>query len=366
MEWSDKKQKKQGENSVTTNVKRDNSVRNMEILRMLVDGYIQSDTPISSQYITQQPGVKLSSASIRSIFSHLEYKGYIFSPHRSAGRLPTPKAWQYYIDRLEGPSPYYIENSERIYIQNEYLRKNLNIDDVLSTTTRILSMLTRYATLIVGPSTYKAVLKHIELIDMGSNQLMVILVTRAGRVISRPIYIEEHIPQNILREISLQLNQSMQGLELKDLAKKVVATTQLEAKKNQDRRSYYVILANALEKHIDIIINEQTFYKEGFDSLYLYLNEETFRHLHEFIEKANFEHELWQKIQSSDLNICIAEEYDGGLQGISCISGGYKMGEKHIGSISIIGPMRMDYRRIISLVEYVRFILSNILTRLSN
>ena len=334
--------------------------RNTEILLMLVDGYIKNTVPISSQYITQQPGIKLSSASVRSIFANLECEGYLFSPHKSAGRIPTEKAWGYYVSKLSLSSSNYVQEEDKCYIQNEYLRQNLSIDDILSATARIMSILTRYATLIVGTASNGSVLKHIELIDMGTDELMLILVTRAGRVLSRRVYMEEHISQDILRDIAYQLSQTFQGIDLKDLCNEIIA------KGKSSKQRYYATLANALEKNIRLMANEQTLYKEGFDQLYGQLEEGSFRYLSNLLSQDNSQHALWQEMDNSELDVFIGGDYDNRLAGISLISGSYKMAEKRVGSINIIGPNCMDYRRVLSLVEYVRFVISNMLTRLSN
>ena len=337
--------------------------RTGKILRILVEGHIQSTAPVSSLYITQQPQINLSSATIRSILASLEAQGYLFSPYRSAGRLPTEKAYRYYVDHLV-PLPRENIRKEERYIQKECLKKNLAnlaIEDILETIAKILSIITSYASLILGPPFSRLVLKHIELIDMGENEVLVIFVTRSGKVLSCKIFIEERIPGNILRAVSNRLNQSFQGAELNEMHSGLC-----EERECSDEH-YYSLLVRALEKNFSALTKERGAYEEGFNQLDSCVSKESLGSLRKIIEEGKLDRVLppdWDR--KKGIAVTIAGESDKRLAGISIVSGSYQMGEKPIGTVNVIGPNHMPYDRVVTLVEYVRRLISNMVTRLSN
>ena len=305
------------------------SNREAEILLMLVEGYIKNAVPISSLYLTQQPKIKLSSATIRSVLASLEAKGYLFSPHRSSGRLPTEKAYCFHIENLLPPSRKYIQEKEERYIQREYLRYNLALMDILKTTGRLLSMLTNYAVLVFGPAPKRSVLKHLEFIDMGVEEVLVIFVTRVGEVLSAKIFVEERIPENYLRFAARQLNRKYKGMEFTDIHEHLQADI-LETAENSDR--YYSILVRALWRDFNLLVGEQSFLKEGIAHLHSCVGHHTLQRLYELIQNRCLEQLIWAKAyDKEELGVSLAIEYDKNLRGISIVSGDYKMGEKNIG-----------------------------------
>ena len=335
--------------------------REAEILLVLMEAYIKNTIPISSFYITQDPRIKLSSATVRSVLASLEAKGYLFSPHRSAGRLPTEKAYCFYIKNLLPPSRKYIQEEEERYIQEEYLRYNLALMDILKTTGRLLSILTNYAVLVFGPAPKRSVLKHLEFIDMGAEEVLVIFVTRVGEVLSAKIFVEERIPENYLRSAARQFNQKYKGMDFTDIY------SRLQEESHDNDNYYHSILVKALARDFNLLIGEQSFLKEGIAHLHSCVEHQALQRLCELIQNRYLEQLIWAKVyDKEELGVSLASEYDKKLSGISIVSGNYKMGEKNIGLVSVIGPICMDYSRVMTLVEYIRHLISNMVTRLSN
>ena len=149
----------------------DLSARQADILRLVVDTYIMTGQPVSSLGLVDRFDMGLSSASIRHILSDLEKLGYLYGPHRSSGRVPTERAYRFYVASLPGRlPPANFEEEKQRYIQKEYLRREFSIREILEVTSNILSALTNFAGVIIGPAPERAVLKHIELIDMGQDE----------------------------------------------------------------------------------------------------------------------------------------------------------------------------------------------------
>ena len=339
--------------------------READILLMLVEAYIRNGVPISSFYLVQKRGLKLSSATVRSILANLEEKAYLYSPHRSSGRLPTEKAYRFYIENLLPPSRKYIEEKEERYIQEEYLRYSLDLVEILKTTGRLLSMLTNYAVLVSGPDLKLSVLKHLELVDMGAEEVLVIFVTRVGKVLSAKLFIEERIPEANLRLIARRLNRKYKGMGFAEIH----ACLKLEGEQQaqSDEGAYDSALVRALARDFDLLVSEQTLLKEGIAHLHSYVEEQVLQRLYELIQNRCLEQSIWSRVYDKEgLGIRLGSEYDEKLKGISIVSGNYKMGEKNIGLVSVIGPTSMNYSRVVTLVEYIRHLMSRMLTRLSN
>ncbi len=338
--------------------------RESNILLLLVDSHIASQAPVSSLHITKQPNIHLSPATVRAICADLESQGYLFSPHHSAGRIPTEKAYRYYVDHLSPPSRNDIKDQEECYIQEKYLQHNLSVESILSTTCHILSILTDYATIILWPSTQGAVLKHLEIIDMGADEILVIFVTRSGRVLSSKVFIEERLAESTLRLVSRQLNQNFKGMELSEVR------SGLSAQAKTNSCPHYRMLACTIEKNFDLIVGSENIYKEGFERLYSHLKQETLDTLNRLNNNNVLSHTIWKRSKDKEgLDVFISQNCTDdpiGLSGVSIVSGSYKMGEKPVGLVSIIGPSCMNYRRTLSLVGYVRHVVSNMITRLSN
>ncbi len=351
------------------NKNEDLNERAREILFLLVECHIKNEVPISSLYLNRYHNINLSSASIRSIMSALENYGYLYSPHRSAGRIPTSKAYQYYIKQMVVPTRSYMQTVDESYIQSEFLKHDLGLlEDILICTARILSFVTNYATLIFGPKVQTFVLKHLEIIDMGGTKLLVLAVTRSGDVFSHKAFVEERIPQSILRDISFELSQKYNGMDLSELILRIQ-----KEQTGAELPSHYALVYSVLERYFKLLSQEGYFYKDGFDFLSKNLNKESYEHISSIAQSNAWG--AWKEWMeqdahslSSDIQILVTDDRasNSRIKGISVIAGSYKMGGENIGSIYVIGPVCMNYPRVITLVIYIKHLLSNMITRITN
>ncbi len=340
------------------------NLRQGEILKLVVEGYIQHSMPISSLFLTENYSIGLSSASIRSLFSDLEQKGYLYSPHRSSGRVPTEKAYRYYVNNLP-PTRVLLDEDQRL-IQSEYLKRDFRLEEVLDVTSRILAMLTDYAAVVIGPQPEKAALKHIELIDMGGDEVLVILVTRSGAVYSRTVFMESRIPADTIRQISRQLNERFKGMDLAEVRREMKQAALFDG----GGQEHLPMIARTIADHFDSVKGEEEIYTSGVDNLYARIAREEggrIRDIGGLFESEEFIRGLFNKtIDLDGTEIVIEGDHDERLQGLSIVSASYKMGEMPIGSLGVVGPNRMDYVRVVSIIEYLRRLMSNMITRLSN
>ncbi len=331
--------------------------RKGEILIRAVDSYIHSAAPISSKYMTQQSGIKLSSATIRSIFSDLAADGYLVSPHCSSGRLPTAKAYRYYVDHL--PPLRRPLARERRYVEREYLKRGLNLKDILTTTVHILSILTNNVAVAMSPLPGKKTIKHIELINMGADEVLVVIATRQGTVSSCKIFLEKHISEAALREVSRKINSLCKGLTLQEIRQT------LDFWGGRVDIPHFSMVARTLCRHIKVIENEILMYKEGAEKVYIQIKKEHIPAISRFLASDMLQGIVRKTAEQNEMNILIATDDDSHFTGISMVCGSYRMGESTIGSVGVVGPNHMDYWRVMSLVEYVRRLVSNMITKMS-
>ena len=342
----------------------DMTLRQKEILKLVVAGYVRTELPISSAYITENYQIGLSSATVRSIFSDLEQKGYLYSPHRSAGRIPTEKGYRLFAGTL--PDLITLPDEERKLIQEEYLRREFQIHEILAATSKILSMLTDFAGVVVAPEPAKTVLKHVELIDMGQDEILIVLVTRSGTVFNKTMYVEDRIPPDVLHRISRYLNDMFKGLDLLEIQEKLRDETDVR----NDLYQYFPVVARSILANFDLVSQSDLIYTSGVEKLMARVGRDradSLEILGSLYEQGNAIRGIFsQSIPMEDILVSVEGDRDPRLGGLTVITASYKMGEKRIGSLGVVGPNRMDYVRVVSVVEYIRRLLSSMITRMSN
>lgn len=345
---------------------KDVSERQAQILKLVIDGYILTGQPVSSLYLTQNFDIGVSSATIRSIFTELDREGYLFSPHRSSGRIPTEKGYRFYVSEI--PQSWSIEEEERRLIQKEYLRREFQINEILVVTSRLLSLLSDYAGIVLGPSRGQTVLKHIELIDMGQDEVLLILATRSGMVFHRMLHVEEHIPGESLRRISRYLNDIFKGCDLDEMRLRLSSE---DLTIDGGLREYLQIIARTLMAHFDSVQGEEDLFTFGRENLFASLanmdQDARIRDVGTLFETKDFLRGKLKVVHDREgADVLIEGDVDERLSGISLVLAPYKMGEKYIGSLGVVGPNRMDYGRVVGIVNYISHLMSNMVTRISN
>lgn len=343
----------------------DLSAREEEILCLVIDAYILQGVAISSLQLVQLYDLNLSSATIRSILAELSRKGYLFATHRSGGRIPSERGYRFYITKMPARlSPFDPAQEEQMAIQKEYLRRNFVIDDVLQATSKILSMLTNHAGLVVAPSAEKAILKHIELIDVGPDEVLMVILTRSGTVYTKNITVETRVPRGYLQQISKYLNEQFKGFDLRDVETKLnEEPVGLEG----ELRQYANILVKTLALHFVTVgqRDQDNIIITGLDRVVddFAASESQISRIYEM--KDTFRSILKRTIDLDDIAVTIEGDRNPTLAGITVLAGSYRMGERKIGAVGVVGPNRMDYRRVIRIIEYLRIIISGMITRMN-
>jgi heat-inducible transcriptional repressor len=332
------------------------------ILNAIIRDYIETAEPVGSRSISKKSNIHLSPATIRNIMSDLEDIGLISQPHISAGRVPTEEGLRFYVNSILELRP--LEESEKRRIRTYLNDSNQEVDELLKTTSKMLAVVTEQAAIVSRPKSSVTVFKHIEFIKLRDSLILMVLVTQSGLVQNKVIEIEDNLSQTELDHLTGYLNELLIDLTLDQLKEKVLA----EMKK--DKEDFDTLLSKALEISNQAFQNELDgeVYIEGKTNLMQYpeFNQiETLRKLFKAFEEKSLLIRLLEKsINATGIQIFIGSETEiNEMGGCSVITASYTKGEYPIGTLGVIGPTRMNYDRVIPIVDYTAQVVSKILEK---
>ena len=330
--------------------------RSQEIFNIIVNNYLETGTPVGSGVISSHPDIGLSSASVRAIMAELEGAGLLFSPHTSAGRLPTHAGLRLFVDGL-------MELQSALPVDSQASFDSLSVGDGLSVNQALdkaslaLSGLSKCAALVMAPSEDLSV-NHIEFVPVQDRKILVILVFSNGHVENRLIETPAGIPAHCLVEASNYMNGHYKGKPLTDIVRLA----------DQDRTLHQAELDSLTS---DLIARGLASWSdaESRDEASLILNGQTnlledvkvvddlarVRLLFDKLEMRSHATQLMQSVLAADgLQIFIGAEHELFSEtGCSVVLSPYRNADrKIIGAVGVIGPRHMNYARIIPMVDY--------------
>ncbi len=322
--------------------------RKKRILQAIVDEYVNTAEPVSSGSISKKKGLEYSSATIRNEMSELEKGGYLEKTHTSSGRIPSVKGYRLYVDELLKEDN--ISMEEITYIRDKLQIKASQIEDLIKIATNTLSEVTHYTTVAIGPKVTKQIIKEIKFILLGNRMLMAVILTNTGMIKETIINFEEDIYEDQIETINLLFNSKLQGKPLEQINEPIdeYIFSEMESSANMIRA-----IINQLNK----VINEESkLYLEGtnksFDLPEL-RKAETAKNFINILENKAEVVDLLNNEISKDINVYIGEELnDESLKDFSIVT--LKGDDNDIGTIGIIGPKRMNYSKVISVMRYIQ------------
>lgn len=336
--------------------------RSLEILNSIVDAYVETGEPIGSLALAQKLGMSVSSATIRSVMARLEEGGLLYSPHTSAGRLPTEAGLRFFVQGLLKTGR--VEKDDRTVIEKVCLRKGMTFSQVLEKTTGLLSGLSSCASFLIAPKS-EITLKHIEFISLYPGKALVILVTQDGEIENRLVDVPVGLPPTALMEAGNYLNHRLAGRTLTEAKHQVLEELSLhESQLNQSAKKLVekglAIWAGAGKKS-SLIIQGQSNLLQNISQI----NElECIKNIFSVLEKKeNLVNLLDAAMEGEGVQIFIGAENDWFTHvGCSLVLSPYtRAHDKAVGVLGVIGPTRINYGRIIPMVDYTAKVVSHIL-----
>jgi len=341
--------------------------RSRDIFRRLVDTYLETGEPVGSRTISRILPRNLSPASVRNVMMDLEDAGLIFSPHTSAGRMPTEQGLRFFVDAVMEVGAMTSDERARIDAQIAASNRPRRIEDMLGEATTLLSGLSHCAGVIVAPK-MNARLKHIEFVNLGPGRALVILVGEDGSVENRVIEVPRGLPPSTFAQASNYLSTRFQGKTI-DEVQRFVRQEMQSLRRELDEISARIVEAGIGQWSGEADTDDKTLIVRGqanlIENATAAADLERIRKLFEDIEnKKELVQLLGAAEQGEGVRIFIGSENRlFSLSGSSIIVAPYRNAEeKIVGVMGIIGPTRMNYARIIPMVDYTAKAIGRLLT----
>jgi heat-inducible transcriptional repressor len=342
--------------------------RPREIFRHLVDAFLSSGEPVGSRTLSQRLPHSLSPASIRNVMADLEAMGLLWAPHTSAGRVPTEKGLRLFVDGLLEIGD--LSPEEREAIELRIARTGRGVEDVLTQATMMLSGLSHCAGLVVAPK-QDSVLKHVEFVPVAPGRALVVIVSEDGQVENRLIEVPMGLPVSALSEASNYLNARLRGRTIE------AARTEIMAEIDNMRAELDTLTAKIVAEGLATLASpsgsqpaaeEKVLIVRGaahlLDRVDLHVDLERVRTLFDDIERKNDLIRLLELAAHGDgVRIFIGSENRlFSLSGSSIIAAPYANAQGSVvGVIGVLGPTRLNYARIIPMVDHTAKVIGRLL-----
>ncbi|MEU3019387.1 heat-inducible transcriptional repressor HrcA [Nocardiopsis sp. NPDC007018] len=312
--------------------------RKLAVLRAVVEDFVNTNEPVGSRALADRHPLGVSPATIRNDMVALEEDGYITQPHTSAGRVPTDKGYRLFVDRLSSVKP--LSAAERRAIES-FLGGAVDLDEIVARTVRLLAQLTRQVAIVQYPSLTRSSVQHVELVPLGGQRIMMVVITNTGRVEQRVIDVLGSVTEHVVDDLRAMLNRAIAGKHLGDVPD---AVEDLPAQVAPEDRPVAVavltvLLESLVERHEEKIVLAGTANLAAVDFA------ASLREVLEALEENMVLIRLLGEAKDpSMLTVRIgAENFHEGLRSTSIVSADYGVGNQSLAKIGVVGPTRMDY-----------------------
>lgn len=341
--------------------------RKKQILKAIIQEHILTAEPVGSRTLAKNYDFGVSSATIRNEMADLEEMGYLEQPHTSAGRVPSDKGYRYYVDVLMDQDRTMSNN-----LQNSLRRlynEEKGIQDIISATVKMLSNMTHYTALISEPRQEKSEVRKVQLVQVSDNSLMIILITDTGIVNNKIIRLEQKLTSRQVRYINNYLINKLEGKKIDKLDEDFMLHLENELQRRIDISRKFL---NMINKELEVLVEpaDLQIYLGG-TSYILEQPEfndlETLKQVLKILDQKEVLRKLVGDVADEDgIEVKIGHENKlKEIQNCSLVFATYNVDDRAAGKIGVIGPTRMEYPRVISTVDLVAEVLSQIISNAS-
>ena len=322
--------------------------RKIKILNSIIQTYLITGEPVGSRTISKYTDLNLSSATIRNEMSDLEDLGYIIQPHTSAGRIPSDKGYRFYVDNLMKEKIAEVDEMKDILIE-----KADKLDHLLKHVAKLLAANTNYATMISAPQYKRNKLKFIQLSRVEESQLLVVVMLEGNLIKNRLIEVDERVSEDEVAKLNILINTFLQGLNLQEINMELIQRMKAQAE------GYGQIIGQIIDA-VAVVIQEEDdleIYTSGTTNLLKYPElgdrEKASELLYMMEEKKALRELIVDQEVSAEENKNPIQIYIGSespvstMKDCSIVTATYELEEGVQGTIGIIGPKRMDYKKVV-------------------
>ena len=331
----------------------------MKILEAVVDEFIRTGEPVGSKTLTNRLDFKVSSATIRNEMALLEQLGFLEHPHTSAGRVPTFNGLRLYIDKLVSPPPLSIEEK---HLVDSMMDKSFSTEqEVIQTASNALAEITRHASVYTKSSNNFSVIAKVEVIPTGHRLYVLLMVTSSGEVKNKMCRLEFDLSPEQLAFFANFMNDNLQGLNAESLS-----NTDLQ--KLISAMGGYVMMLSPLLKAVIEMWDEINDSKLGVagESNLITCSEFSPMEVAKFLESRKSLSTLLDRTFSG-INVLFSKENDTFvISNSSLVVKGFEKSNANVGALGVLGPMRLDYKKVIPYIDYFTDKVTDILTKIDD
>ncbi len=334
------------------------SERKRKILHAVVDLYITTGEPVSSADIQSKYLPEVSSATIRAELSALEALGYLDQPHTSAGRVPLKDAYKLYVGDLDCGSA--LTDAETAFIRKRFDERLLQVGDLSRQAAKIISDMTNYTSFSVTKNNPHVLIEEIKLVPLKRGQVIVLIVTDKGVLSDKTIDVDDDMRAEYVDTATRMLNKVFSGKEIGEFAGVDFA---LEIDEELDNfkdifDEVITIIKSYITEHSDNVVVEGALKMLDYPE---YNNIEDAKNFLSVISDRDSMSEILPSDEESiEFSVRIGKE-DSGVDKCAIITAAYKVGDEVVGQAGVIGPERMDYKKVIGVLDYIKHTLNSIL-----
>ncbi len=329
--------------------------RQEKILYAVIQNYLETGEPVGSRTISKYTDLNLSSATIRNEMADLEELGYIVQPHTSSGRIPSDKGYRFYVNRLMNEKDQEISDMQEMMIQ-----KTERMEKVLKQVVKVLAANTEYATMISAPSVIKNRVKFVQLSAVDEHQILSVVVMDGNIVQNKIIRIEEPLDNETMLKLNMLLNTNLNGLTVEQINLSLIQRLKEQAGIHEDIIAQVLnTVAETIEQDGDLEI-----YTSGATNIFKYPELSDSKKASELISAFEDKDALYELISDVEntgdetgtgIQVYIGDESPvATMKDCSVVTASYELGEGMKGTIGIIGPKRMDYKKVMDNLKHLK------------
>lgn len=330
--------------------------RQKKVLSAIIEEFVKTNEPVGSKSLTERPELMLdySSATIRNEMAYLEEMGYLMKTHTSSGRVPSEEGYRFYVSEIvNNKSIKMAQDIETFPLVDDIIERNiLSREQAIQESMSLVAEMTKYTAVVMGPSGYNAKIRKIQFVHLYECYAVILMVTDKGNVESKKIIIPEYINIKDVEKVIAYLNNILYDCPIADIYNRI--KEEAENSHIRDYISYYDELVAAFVRTLTSMAKDDV-YTSGKNNIF---SQPEFKDMNKIKDLLmTIEQEEFAKIVSyTDEGLTVKIGNDNELsvmKDCSVVSVPYELSNGDIGRIAIIGPMRMEYQKIIPLLEYI-------------
>ena len=324
--------------------------RKKRILEAIIEEYTKTAEPVGSSKIASDYDLGFSPATIRNDMAALEEMGYLDKPHTSAGRVPSSKGYRFYVDTIM--KEYQLTPKEKALIDSNLKEDIIKFDELIKEASSVLTRITNYASIVAGPQSEACTVEEIKLVKIGADRLMIVILADNGIIKESVVRYNGSIPEENIQIFNSLLNYKFKGMNFKEVYENINNHIEDELDSiNNTVEPLVMELNNMLTE------NNSEIYLDGTRNM-LELpelkKETTLKNFLNIIETQDAIKELIKTGYNGNINVYIGQETAfEDLKDFTIITYKQAINDKEIGTIGVIGPKRMDYKKVIPVIKYI-------------